>query len=905
MSLTVVTYGGGDILYNVFNSLAMLLNANGGLIRPLMILGISCGTLFAVSKAFFSQNSEVIMLRFFLTLVAITGIFMIPTTTIHIEDILSGRTYKVDNTPWLIARTTELISSMGYNITEGIEAVMHVPNDTSYNETGMIFGSDIALDISKYKISNAVLEQNLKRISKQCVFYDLALNRYSLDELKKTTDLWKFLQEKTSKVRMIPYSDPTKQSKKTSYLTCQEAVREMTPIFEKEKNYYAHQDIIKDLPLTFQAMTGIKKNSEELVSQQLMMNVITGEFNANNFAKNRAHAQQKSTYLVLGSLASNSLITMRAVLEAIIYASIIFVLPLSVLPGGISFLSNWLWLTIWIQFWPPFYAIINYVMQSVSQSRASSIFIGLNEQEKGLSLFTSFGLSNLHEDIFALSGYLAASIPFISYAVIKGGMSSVIHLAGSMMTPAHAAATSAAGEQAGGNYNLASTSFGQTSYSNTTGFQHNVAPSLSAGFFSENQGGLGVIYANGEQILKQGNSDLRSGVVHDKSFTEGMQTAMQNSQTFTASKHKSYMESLSSHGRSMSDLTKYLSESQNISETVSGREGYDIQESARHVQSSVSSLASQHGLSERDSMSIILSAKSLAGAVRSVPILGSIVDGICSALPDNQRSGTIEDIATSALNIAHSDDFQKNFQRVTDFVKSNAHANLNDEGMRLVEGVTNSFDQVKSSQEQYQTAKTHSDQISETATWASQNAFAIKNALNQDLVNWTTGKLGAAEAQRVLTSGSPEEKSGLINEFVGELYQTHSQQVPPHSYQDPEYAYRSSSVQSLDKEREIEHLHQMTDDQVSTYGLKREFFEEKANSFETNMTRNDQLVDDKLKNAKFRVNLLHNSVKKDYVAKGNQNRIGHMWRGINADFNQGIKKAYDNLPLGWLKEWVE
>lgn len=115
---------------------------------------------------------------------------------------------------------------------------MHVPQDTSYNSTGMIFGAETSLDANKYQLSNPDLEQNLKLFSKQCVLYDLALGRYSIDEMKKATDLWKFFEEKTSNTRMITYRAPESSGKqKTRYLTCKEAIAVMTPVFEKEKAY--------------------------------------------------------------------------------------------------------------------------------------------------------------------------------------------------------------------------------------------------------------------------------------------------------------------------------------------------------------------------------------------------------------------------------------------------------------------------------------------------------------------------------------------------------------------------------------------------------------------------------------------------------------------------------------------
>ena len=82
---------------------------------------------------------------------------------------------------------------------------MHTVDDVKYTKTGLIFGSDTALDFRKFQITNPDLKKDLKEFSKQCVLYDLALGRYSLDELKKSTDIWNFLKERTSTLGMIYY----------------------------------------------------------------------------------------------------------------------------------------------------------------------------------------------------------------------------------------------------------------------------------------------------------------------------------------------------------------------------------------------------------------------------------------------------------------------------------------------------------------------------------------------------------------------------------------------------------------------------------------------------------------------------------------------------------------------------
>jgi conjugal transfer mating pair stabilization protein TraG len=899
MNFTLVTYGGGTILKDIFNSIAILLNNNGGVFQSLMILALSCSSIWAISKALFSGQLQALFLQFLFPVIAITSFVMLPRASVHIEDVLTGNSYKVDNVPLLLARTAETISSLGYYVTDAIETVMHVPGDTNYNSTGMVFGSETALDMSKYKISNPVLEQNLKRFSKQCVFYDLALNRYSLNELKQTRDLWEFLEKNSSKVRMIPYTDPTDVKKKSTYLTCQNALKEMKPIFEKEKGYYGKQDIVKNLPLTFQALTGIKRGQEELISQQLMMNVLSNELAGEQYAKTRAQVQQKNTYQILGALASNSLVIMRAVLEAIIYASVIFVIPFSVLPGGITFITNWLWLTIWIQLWPPFYAIINYIMHSVARGKAAAILQWLSDADSGLSFFTSIGLSNLNDDIFALSGYLAASIPFISYAIVKGGISSFMHLAGSLMTPAHSAATSAAGEQSTGNLSLGNVNYGQTSYGNTTGLQRNMAPSLSEGYFTESTGSLRTTYAGDEAIIDQASSKFRMAVSSDDAITNSFQKSQQNAEMITESSQKNYMESVSSSGRNMTDLTSHLSQSQSYSDMQSSREAYDVQESARFLQSQANSLSEQYGISSRDGMSILMSARQLTKGLRSIPVLGSIVDGICTAIPEYQRGTFKDELANSALNIVNSEDFQTNYQKVSDFATSSSHTSLNDEGLRLVDGYTRSLDEVASTQEQFQFAKSRSDQISDTASWAEQHTQVIRKSLDQDLLNWASDTYGFGEAKRILTSGSEAEASELVQKFVGSVKQSFDGHSLHSDFQKQSERFESAFPMP-DKQAELEKMYQRADEHISSFSFSKVDFHESNRDFDTRMENASNAFESKLNSVRHSNESKETEMRSHLQSQDDDWAVSRLYGGVISNIT-GNQKSHV-APLGWNKD---
>nr|NGX62400.1 Coupling protein TraD [Chlamydiota bacterium] len=249
-------------------------------------------------------------------------------------DSENGGLWGVDHSGKFSAGLYSFISPMGGRILGSKIERDWNGGEPMYNSTGMIFGADSAMDISRYQITDGDLANNLHSFTKQCLLYDITLGRYTLDEIKKASDLWKFFEENTSKVRIFPFY-PTGE-----YLSCKQAIQKMTPLFEKEKGYYGQLDACRNLPLTYQALTGMQKEREELISQQLMMNVLLDEYGGNSFASERAHLQQRSTYQTLGVLASSSLVTLRAVIEALVYAAFIFILPLSVLPGGVKFLST-------------------------------------------------------------------------------------------------------------------------------------------------------------------------------------------------------------------------------------------------------------------------------------------------------------------------------------------------------------------------------------------------------------------------------------------------------------------------------------------------------------------------------------------------------------------------------------
>src|SRR5258708_34724930 len=114
MALTIVTYGGGEILQHIFNAIAKLFYGNeSGIIRPLMVICASIGGFWAICKAVLSLSIDPLISKYLFPLIAISTLFLIPSTSVRIEDVLKDRSYKVDHVPVLLAKFSELVSSIG------------------------------------------------------------------------------------------------------------------------------------------------------------------------------------------------------------------------------------------------------------------------------------------------------------------------------------------------------------------------------------------------------------------------------------------------------------------------------------------------------------------------------------------------------------------------------------------------------------------------------------------------------------------------------------------------------------------------------------------------------------------------------------------------------------------------
>ena len=399
------TYGGSEILCELFKSLSMLLNQgqSQSIFYPLCILGASFSVFWGISKAFFSP--ETFLNRFFLPFVLASFLLLLPSQKAEIVDHLSASRRQISKVPFLLLRVAELSSSLGFYLDQSLKSVLHL--NESINKESVIFSN--APEFRNIRLSNANLERNMEHFCKNCVLYDVALRKYSLEELRKSKNLVALFKEKTGVSRSIFYC-PLDGKGDCQFVSCKKAIQQMEAEFEGGVDG---------------VFAWLNTNLGSFAQQKGQIHLIA--YLRNYFAKEPPVKTTSS----FDKISSKSLLSMKIVLEALLYTSFIFVLPLILLPGGFQCFFYWLKALLWLQLWPPLFTVLDYIMALIARAYLFETIFDLNiDQSKFIESF--------YQELHSSACVLGLSIPFMSYGLMQASISSLSVLSqGVLSLPKH------------------------------------------------------------------------------------------------------------------------------------------------------------------------------------------------------------------------------------------------------------------------------------------------------------------------------------------------------------------------------------------------------------------------------------------------------------------------------------
>ena len=751
MQYQIITFGNGEILKGVLDAIAMCMNSQTGtLYEPMIRIGMIFGGFWAALYGIWGDYLKA-WGKTIIPFVLIPPLLFIPTATVNIHDVVSNYRDRVDNVPYGLACVTHFITQIGFEITKQVDQVFSQVDDLKYHKSGFLMASNLIQQARTFRITNEDVAENMRQFVCQCVAYDAMLGRkYTIEDLRHTDDIWGLVSANASPVRAFVWRQPHKPGEPGNMpeiLTCRDGVKRFNLLWGEEldrskdvnsKKLFSHtnpltsrNEFLKYLPVSHEFLTGLSKSADQILKQQMMIYSVvdgieqksTALGNAPNFAARRAYLQQRTTYETLGAMASETLMTMKAVLEAIVYASFIFLVPLAILPFGAKILLSWVQTLLWLQMWAPLYAVLNFIMTSAARSKSLGMLSTSNVD--GITIASSVGLMNLNADMSAMAGYLAMSIPFLAIALVKG-VGSFVHMASHLGNVSQGAAAQAAGDAVSGNYNFGNISEGNQQIGNTNMLSQSRAASYKAGSFQFADGRAEITtMGDGSQIANVGSSKL----------PVSLNVAETQSAQISEAAGKTYQRGLSESENSASSLgssyRNLLSLSENLGKSESMNDGMTQGVSAEQS----NSLNKGTNLIKRFAVDNNMDVRKAADLFASVEAGGGMFIKGSVGGKGSVSAGDAE-LFQKAEAYAKDHNFQEAARESTQTAKNLSH-NLSDEhSRRLASDVSGSYEKGINYKAEASKSFSQSESLNQQAMNMRANSASINAQYDQQFIEW-------------------------------------------------------------------------------------------------------------------------------------------------------------------------
>ncbi len=778
-NLAIHTYGGGELLERIFNAISMLIygNSESGIdktFNSILRIGLAIGGFCSICLAFFREKFDPLVKNFFLPGIAIMCCILVPRTTVYIQDHFAQKIpstkaiafTKVENVPFFLGHLASLVSTISYQLTSTLEGVAHGVNDQLYDWTGHIYAGENLFQANKCRISNPVLEDNFREFCRECVFRDLGLGIYSKESLVTTPNILEFLEKNTSRIRTVYYREVNDKNNTNSgsFMPCREAIKKMNSLFNHSAGN-TKDILIGEIGSDFQFLLNQKKSGEadlrNLVKQQIAINLLKEEVpgTLNSFASKRAELLQKENQKILGALGANSIVATRNFFEATIYMVFPIIILICLISFGLKPLINWVHFILWVNMWPPFYVVVKFLLNAIWEFRTKHAF----GDDFGLTIFTSEGLSDLYSSMESIAAISLAFIPFLSWILLKGGVSQMVQLASSIMSPAQSAATTASSEKVYGNYSFGNVNLENVNGYNAQTFRQTYSGLLSTGSVGVDTGTETMTYTPNQDALyvRQSDSHLREGISRTQSFSGAVQESLSTSQTALQENSQSFSDNLADTSNKAVGLVSALSNQFQKGDTYTTQTSSGLQEAVQYMEGIGSDYAHSTGVNSDQGLREVISAgigKSFFGIKGSFD--GSYQDGVSAFEGDSSSHKAFD-----------SESFQKHLQTLINASSSEVGSILKGEDVRLHNDFVQSFNETQTSSEQWRASYSEHEALSNLKSYSESEQVAIHQNLNQRFVEFLQDKYhdgGKINSILEMPNETPE-KDTLIREFVGHL----------------------------------------------------------------------------------------------------------------------------------------
>ncbi|WP_371253524.1 conjugal transfer protein TraG N-terminal domain-containing protein [Orientia tsutsugamushi] len=735
MDYVIYTFGGGDLLWHVFNGIGRVFASNSEYFTPVGHLALTIGGIWAATRAIFRGNIGIFAMEWFFPSIFIFTLLFAPKATVWLKDEVSmSAPVKVDNIPIGIAMFASLSSQTSYFVSKMLENhLLPAYEGLSSRKTGIMFGAKAVAKIRDVQIHDPVTLTNTKEFLRQCFMKPYIIGNIlgKKAAAQQTNDIIGFIEQNIPNNFGIYYREPSNLG--ISFKTCRQA----TPLIKAA----IHKELNEGLLTKFAAAIGVQSDQSSMLSQRLK--VMTGDtlkylqreqqdihewmkqamlLNANResyddwrekFSLSRIypnlvsmHAirglfQKSFSYLVAGEMAAHMMPILQSVFFAVVVSMIFIVFPMALLPGGYNILKTWILLIIWVSSWPVFFTIIH-CLGMISLSSKSGAF----GSDYGLNMLSQGSFAEMILYSYATFQMLASSIPMLSWSVIKACAHATANLA-SQFSPIQVASSLGS--------NIVDNNLSMDNYSigNRTISQQNLAPSLHMAAII-NDGSITVTTTDdGRQIINKNVDLLLDNYRSSALLQSGYQNQFVRSQSNLDSLTKKE-SNLISTGNSMAiDIGRRLTHDEALSIGLTESEYQALQEVSSDSESFSQHTGSSHSKSSGTSAS--------AGA--SVWRFDSRVFG--DQRHNNEQGNSVNQ------QQSHSEALSK----IQSAVKEGRLSTTDSDVKSLSENLNANLSEQQSIGQEIAKTKQEMEQLSYSMNYVSQNSITIDRNINELVLN--------------------------------------------------------------------------------------------------------------------------------------------------------------------------
>ena len=774
MNFELYTYGGGDQLRIIFNGIVQIFGGDDYLIalKSAIVLG---GLVLMLIAAFQKGKLD------YQWILGVTTLYMaavVPKVPLIVTDrLVPANSAVVDNVPIGIAAPSAIMSQLGDYFTRVFETNFSLPNQITYSGNGFLLAHHLIEESTRFEIINPRVATNFSEFWKSCVYYDLLLGLYSWDQVAKAPDLIGFLKGNTSKTRAFTY---TNEANLRDIVGCKSGIsgildQDLDAEIESARNIHGARILSGEvdrnaavarfasaMPAAYQFMTGLSLSATKIISQNILANSLKRGLSqfaseadapaaAQDFALARAESERSITYETMGHVAKKMLPKLKIISEAMIYAMFPLLILLAMLPATGRVMLAYLKAVFWVNLWAPLYAILHFIGSYWGQSTASeSVLMHAGQFTTGLNVMTHTGLGKALSENASYAGYIAMSIPMISWLLIQFSGNMMAGIAGRLISGAEGPVSGAADEASSGNMSLGNTNIG-----NERAFQVVNAPNTQSGFMvSRGSDGVAETSTSQGSYMDIPTSNLAASVDRNQMVSSAIQENY--SQAVSRSEgtaFESIQASTNSHSQ-IASITGQYSDSKSFSENLTENQSSTFSNATQKMEQAIEQAAKENNVSVGSAMAAAGEVYAKAGV--GVPF-GKLLGAEGGAGARGSLSAKGEQVSSESYRAAEqalsSQGFSEALSTQLSVLKSAIANNQISASNSQSEGINSAFSQQESASERHSAALQNLEQASKQRQYAESISASITQKGNDGFINylmtqgWSSDQISSMQVQ--------------------------------------------------------------------------------------------------------------------------------------------------------------